>query len=292
MKLARPDVFHPRIVLAGCPRQIAGDGDDAGLLAALRRRGLHCHWLSWDDPEILRADLVILRAVHDYADRLGEFLAWTLGVKNLLNPAPAVAWNADRRYLDELAKGDVPVVPMTTCAPGEQLRLPRSDVVFVSASIGSGVRRCRSRSEAAECAAELQAAGRSVVVQSCDSATETLLVFLCGEPSHAFTRRAGRWHQAEADFEIWDVGAAALAGAAAQIGGRTSDLLYARAHVIGDADGPALLELQLVEPSLLFRKLDVGSRDVAQRDFAVGVQSALERFGLGPLSQTFPHRGP
>ena len=51
MKLARPDVFHPRIVLAGCPALPEGDGDDAGLVAALRQRGLHARWLSWDDPD-------------------------------------------------------------------------------------------------------------------------------------------------------------------------------------------------------------------------------------------------
>ncbi len=32
VKLARPDVFHPRIVLAGCAALPEGDGDDAGLL--------------------------------------------------------------------------------------------------------------------------------------------------------------------------------------------------------------------------------------------------------------------
>ncbi len=77
MKLARPDVFHPRIVLAGCPALPEGDGDDAGLVAALRKRGLHARWLSWDDPATLEADLVILRATWDYIDRLDEFLAWT-----------------------------------------------------------------------------------------------------------------------------------------------------------------------------------------------------------------------
>ena len=75
MKLARPDIFHPRIVLAGCPALPEGDGDDAELVAALRQRGLHARWLSWDDPETLRADLVILRAAWDYIDRLANF--WT-----------------------------------------------------------------------------------------------------------------------------------------------------------------------------------------------------------------------
>jgi hypothetical protein len=292
MKLARPDVFHPRIVLAGCPRQVAGDGDDAGLLDALRHRGLHAHWLSWDDPEIHRADLVILRAAHDYADRIGEFLPWTLEVKNLLNPPAAVAWNADRHYLDKLASQQVPTVPGETFAPGDQVRLPRTGQVFVSATLGSGTRRCPDRSAAAECAAELQAAGRSVFVQPSESAPETVLVFLCGKQSHAFTLRAGALHQAEPDFEIWDAGVAALACAAAQIGISTSELLYARAHVIGGAEDPRLLELQLVEPSLGWRNLDAGTRDLAQREFALGVESALERFGLGPFSRPFPHCGP
>jgi hypothetical protein len=86
MKLARPDIRHPRIVLAGSP-----GGDDADLVAALRKRGLHARWLSWDDPATVDADLVILRAGTDYTDRLDEFLAWTRRVPNLLNAPDIVA---------------------------------------------------------------------------------------------------------------------------------------------------------------------------------------------------------
>ncbi|EUA32212.1 hypothetical protein I548_0986 [Mycobacterium intracellulare] len=35
------------------PHRAGGPGDDpddAGLVPALRRRGLHARWLSWDDP--------------------------------------------------------------------------------------------------------------------------------------------------------------------------------------------------------------------------------------------------
>ena len=39
VKLAWPDVFRPRIVFAGCPALVEGDGDDAELVAALRKRG-------------------------------------------------------------------------------------------------------------------------------------------------------------------------------------------------------------------------------------------------------------
>jgi hypothetical protein len=107
MKLARPNVFHPRIVLAGS----GGDPDDAGLVPALRRRGLHARWLSWDDPETTHADLVILRAAADDPDRRDEFLAWARRVRHLLNPPDAVAWNFDDRYLRDLENDGIPTLP-------------------------------------------------------------------------------------------------------------------------------------------------------------------------------------
>ncbi|OIN77926.1 hypothetical protein [Mycobacterium malmoense] len=282
MKLARPDVFHPRIVLAGYRLHVAGDRDDAGLVPALRRRGLHARWLAWDDPETGRADLVILRATRDYADRLDEFLAWTTGVANLLNAPAVVAWNADRRYLGDLAGRGVPTVLGEVVAPGARVRLPRTGDVFVGPSIGTGTRRCADRAAADACVAELHEAGRSALVQPGAAAAETVLVFLGGKPSHAFTG-AGE-AMAEPDFELWDVGAAALAAAAAHVGVVPSELLYARAHLLG----ARLLELQLVEPSLGWRRLGPDGRDLGQRRFALAVESACERLGLGPLSHRRP----
>ncbi len=277
MKLARPEVFHPRIVLAGCARQVTGDGDDAGLLPALRQRGLHARWLAWDDPETGRADLVILRATHDYAERLDEFLAWTTGVANLLNAPAVVAWNAHRRYLADLANRGVPTVAGEVFAPGDRVRLPRTGDVFVGPAVGTGARRFSDRAAAAAFIRERHAA---VFVQPAASATETELVFLGGEPSHAFPP--------EPDFELWDVGAGALAAAAAELGIDAGELLYARAHL----DGARLVELQLVDPSLGWRRLDDRTRELAQRRFALAVESALERLGLGPLRRPFPHGGP
>jgi hypothetical protein len=283
MKLARPDVFHPRIVLAGCPQQVAGDGDDAALVAALRRRGLNARWLSWDDPDTSDADLVILRATHDYPSRLNEFLSWTTGVQNLLNPPAVVSWNVDRRYLADLAARGVPTVPGQAYAAGDRVELPHSGVVFVSPAVGTGTRCFTTRSAAAARVAELHAAGQRVLVQPAGADPQTVLVFLGGAPSHAFTTQGAFFEQAlrqaEPDFEIWDVGAAALAAAA-----DPGALLYARVHLIGSR----VLELQLVDPSLGWRRLDGGTRDLAQRQFAVCVESALERLGLGPFS----HRGP
>lgn len=227
MKLARPDVRHPRIVLAGSPRAIEGDGDDAGLVAALRKRGLHARWMSWDDPETLAADLVILRATRDYSDRLDEFLAWTKRVSNLLNPANVVAWNVRKRYLADLKRAGVP----TAASP-----------------VGN----------------------------------PTALVFLGGAQSHAFTAQ----RPVEPDFELWDVGYAAVRAAAGQVGVEAGELLYARADVTGGPDDARLVRLDLVAPSLGWRILDDASGH--QRQFALCVESALERLGLGPLSHRRP----
>jgi hypothetical protein len=235
MKLARPDVFHPRIVLAGCRQQ--GDGDDAGLVAALRHRGLHARWLTWDDPQTGRADLVILRGARDYADRLDEFLAWTTGVSNLLNAPDVVAWNLDEQYLRDLESAGVP-----TLLGGP----PRQPV------------------------------------------GQAALIFLGGERSHAFSGA----RPFEPEFEVWDLGYAAIASAAEHVGIGTSELLYARVDVNGEPGrepgGVRLARLDLVAPSLGWRLLDADTRDLAQRQFALGVESALERLGLGPFSHRRP----
>ena len=312
VKLARPDLFHPRIVLAGCPALPDGDGDDDGLVAALRTRGLHARWLSWDDPQTVDADLVILRATWDYTDRLDEFLAWTTRVRNLLNAPNVVAWNTDKRYLADLAGAGVPTVPSRFFAPGETVRLPRGEVV-VKPAVGAGsvgAKRFTDPDEALAHAAALQADGRTALVQPYDSRIqdgETALVFLGGRPSHAFTKGAmlpqpgkapafdesGTYAEetltpADPDFEVWDVGHAALGAAAVHLGIGVGDLLYARVDVIGDRRDARVLELELVEPSLGWRQLDETASARQQREFALGVESALDRRGLGPLSHRRP----
>ncbi|GAA4535240.1 hypothetical protein [Mycobacterium paraffinicum] len=220
MKLARPDIFHPRIVLAGPSGRMGGDPDDTGLVPALRTRGLHARWRSWDDPETARADLVILRATADDPDRRDEFLAWTRRVRHLLNPPGAVAWNLDARYLRDLENDGVPTLAGATA--------------------------------------------------------RSALIFLGGKQSHA-------WPD-EPEFEAWDLGYAALAAAADRVGIAARELLYARADVSGDR----LVRLDLVAPSLGWRHLDAATRERAQREFALAVESGCERLGLGPFSHRRP----
>lgn len=228
MKLARPDIRHPRIVLTG---RAAERGDDDGLVAALRSRGLHAHWTPWDDPDTLHADLVILRATTDYHDRLDEFLTWTRRVPNLLNAPDVVAWNLSKHYLGDLGRAGVP----TLTAPP-----PRS--------------------------------------------TRTALVFLGGAQSHAFADKS----PVECDFELWDVGYRTLDAAADHLAISASEVLCARVDVTGEPGDAYLVGLDLVAPTLGWHVLDDTTRADAQRQFALCVESALERLGLGPFSHRRP----
>ena len=312
MKLARPNLFHPRIVLAACPQLVEGDGDDAGLVPALRARGLHARWLSWDDPQTEEADLVILRAAWDYAERREEFLAWTRRVRNLLNPPAVVAWNSDKHYLNDLTAAGIPTVPSSFLEPGDPVSLSGGELV-VKPAVGAGsidTFRFVDTDAAEAHAAVLLEAGRSVLVQPYDPRVEdgeTALVFIGGEQSHAFTKgpmlppqgvkpkldESGTYAEeslsvADPDFELWDLGHAVLDAAASQVGIARDEFLYARVDLIGGHQSPVLLEMELIEPGLGWRQLGEADRKLRQRGFALQVEAACERLGLGPLSHRRP----
>ncbi|WP_395306741.1 hypothetical protein V4U86_14790 [Mycobacterium sp. AMU20-3851] len=312
MKLARPDLFHPRIVFASCAALPEGDSDDDGLVAAMRARGLQVQWKSWDDPATLQADLVVLRATWDYSERLDEFLTWTRAVRNLLNPADLVAWSTDKHYLLDLAEDGLPIVPTWYFPVGAPVLIPDGEVV-VKPAVGAGsvgAQRFVDPGAATAHAETLHSDGRAALVQPYDPrivSGETALVFLNGRPSHAFTKgpilppagqrpefeetgtfAAEKLGAADPEDEVWEIGRAAVVAACRRFGIPANELLYARVDVIGGAEDPRLLELELVEPSLGFRQLSAAEKSRAERDYARGVETALERLGLGPLSRRRP----
>ncbi|MDI6911422.1 hypothetical protein [Nocardioides sp.] len=92
-------------------------GEDGGEL--LRRAfadvGIEAQWAVWTDPVVdwSSADTVVVRSTWDYHRRLPEFLAWVdrvAATTRLVNAPEVLRWNADKRYLLDLADA-VPVVP-------------------------------------------------------------------------------------------------------------------------------------------------------------------------------------
>jgi glutathione synthase/RimK-type ligase-like ATP-grasp enzyme len=196
-------------------------------------------------------------------------------VPRLANPAEVIAWNTDKRYLGELAAVGVPVVPTRWYAPGDQVPEPEGQVV-VKPAVSAGARDTRRHDDpaaAAAHAAELLAAGRTVMVQpyvdGVDAAGETGLVFVGGRFSHAFGKGAlltagdratsalfaeEEISEREPSARELEVGEQVLDAAELRGPVARADLLYARVDLVPGPEGePLLLELELAEPSLFFR---------------------------------------
>lgn len=302
------------IALATCAAFPDGPADDQPLVAALRQSGATIHWAVWDDPAVDWAafDLVLIRSTWDYTERPEQYLAWAHAVDRLVNPAAAVAWSADKRYLLDLAAAGVPIVPTEVIAPGAAAEVPDGRFV-IKPSVGAGTRGagrfdCSGSDAAAQREAALahlaglHAAGRTALVQpyidAVDSRGETGLVFFGGQHSHAIRKSSMLPPGAAFRLSARDAGgqfnpdrigprrasaeeiAAAhrVLDAAASVlrdahRGARVDLAYARVDLLPGPRGPVLIELELVEPSLFLR---YGPPDAVQR-FAVDLVERARR---------------
>ncbi len=268
-----------RIVLATCLDLPTGDGDDLPLLHALTERGHLVSMVPWDQPDVdwSAFDATVIRATWNYTFDYDNFRTWVSSVPRLHNPAPVVLPNTDKGYLATLADAGLPVVATTVVPPGTEPELPASGEFVLKPSLGAGSRgaarfdaaRPGAHQQAREHARQLHAAGRTVLVQpyldAVDTAGETALVFLDGAFSHAI--RKGPMLEPDVRYRIdgealyvpehitprqpspdeLAVAERVLAHASA---GLAEPLLYARIDLLPSPDGPVLVELELVEPSL------------------------------------------
>lgn len=290
------------------------DEDLPPLVAALEAIGIEVQVCDWDDPVVDWSgfELVLLRSTWDYAQRLPEFLAWCAQVSartSLLNPADLVRWNSDKHYLRDLSEAGIAVVESVFIEPGEAADgFPDYPEFVVKPAVGAGSRDTRRHLRQGRAAAiahvrELLDGGRAVLVQPYQTAVDTLgetaLMFFDGEFSHAI--RKGPLLQR-------DRGATELLFAPEQIDPRTPSAaelalarqvldtlpfatpLYARIDLLPTPDGPRLLELELIEPSLFFQHSATAAARFAAR--LVARSAVLGRARSLPAPPSDPPREP
>jgi O-ureido-D-serine cyclo-ligase len=244
------------------------------------------------DIDWRRFDIAVLRSTWDYAERIGEFLDWArrcAAATRLINPLEVVRWNTDKRYLADLDAAAVPVVPTRFVAAGADaeselatfltpgttsLSIGRTDGFsdfVVKPAVGAGSRDTAryQRADSAPALAHLRrllVSGRNAMLQPylehVDQYGETAVMFFEGSFSHAVRKgpllRAGagpvprlfaseRITPREIDAAEREVAIAACRAIPFAVP------LYARVDLVRGADGaPAVLELELTEPSLFF----------------------------------------
>ena len=263
------------VLLATCAELPRGDEDAVLLEAALVADGLSPSWVRWDDPSVdwNAADLVMVRSTWDYVTRRAEFLAWASSIERLCNPAGVLEWNTDKRYLLDLERAGVPVTTTIVIDDLKELRLPSSGRVVVKPSVGAGSKGAARFDVGApeaihEHATALIAQGFLPLLQpyvnSVDSRGETDCIFIDGRFSHAVEKGpmlgggpddpsglfvAERIRDREASTSELAVAQEALE-AARELHGLEQAFLYARVDLVDTEEGPVVLELELVEPSL------------------------------------------
>ncbi|MEW2385033.1 hypothetical protein AB0873_23520 [Micromonospora sp. NPDC047707] len=278
---------EPRVALVTCAALPDLEDDDRLVVAPLAARGVSAYPVVWDDPAVDWAayDLAVLRSPWDYMPRRDEFVAWAAAVPALANPAEIVAWNTDKRYLDELSAAGVPTVPTAWVTPGEEWEPPGEHGEYVlkpSVSAGSqdtgryDLADPGHRDLAREHVRRLGAAGRVTMVQpylsAVDTAGETALLFVAGPGgltySHAIRKGAmlsgpdlgvdGLYKPEAITARTATAEQLAVAEKTlAAVPGGPDRLLYARVDLIPGADGsPVLVELELTEPSLFLAYAD------------------------------------
>lgn len=277
---------EPTVAIATCDFHPQLDGENLLLRAALQERGMAVTVAPWSSPVPSGWDAcaaVIVRQTWDYTWRLPAYLDWTRAVGDRLhNAADVIAWNADKRYLFDLERAGLPVVAGELLAPGAAFEPPAGQFV-VKPTVSGGARDTARYDEAGHAAARglvdrLHAAGRDVLVQPyyarVDDEAETAVVFVDGELSHCMRKgpllsvgappsdepyAAEDMSPREGDADVLALARRALAFA----GQRFGTPLYARVDLLrSDAGEPAVLELELIEPSLFL-------------DFAPGSAEAL-----------------
>ncbi|GAA4553279.1 RimK family alpha-L-glutamate ligase [Streptomyces collinus] len=251
------------------------DRDLPVLVQALREAGADAVAVPWDDPDVDWAgfDLALIRSTWDYSWRAEEFTAWAERcgeATRLANPLGVVTWNADKRYLGQLAEAGVPVVPTRYFAPGDPLDLPADREFVVKPASGAGARYAArypagERDAAVRQAERMHREGFTVMVQpylsSIDTHGERALQFFGGRLLHAGVKGAvlapGTPYDADKvahpDLRPWEPTAAELAVAEKALAAVPGDaeLLYARVDLVTGPDGePCVMELELIEPNL------------------------------------------
>lgn len=260
------------------------------LIEGLRARGLRAERRSWSDPDFDWSSTrgAILRSTWDYFHRPAEFRDWlrrARGATRLINAPALLDWNLDKRYLADLARAGVSVVPTHYVERGSGAALASvmvrhgwSEVVFKP--VVSGGARLTYRTDLAA-AARMETvfsrcvAAEAMLVQPFQPDVlrngELSLIVIGGRFTHAVRKRARR-----GDFRVQDdhggtvhahaATAEEMDFAESAVAGCPEPPAYARVDAVRDPVGAlCVMELELIEPELFFRFHEPAARALADQ---------------------------
>lgn len=238
---------------------------------AIQRQGLHVEDRSWLEPaeKLTGFDLILPLLVWGYhrdGDWQRQVAQWEAAGLPLRNPAPVLAWNADKHYLQRLALRGARVVPTLFVPAVDERTLAEAARHFGTArviakptvSAGAFQTIRWAPGEPLE-GAPSGAAMIQPYIETIESAGEISLIFFEGRFSHAVRKvpQPGDFRvQPEFDgiLRLDPPAPDERAAAEAVLRAAGEPLLYARVDLVsGEGGEPLLMELELVEPDLYLR---------------------------------------
>lgn len=249
---------------------------DELLIPVFAERGINVETVSWRQPQDWnRFDVVVVRSTWDYQQYPEAFLTCLREIDassaRLENPLPLMEWNIHKTYLKDLAQQGVPIVPTVWSSGFEQDKVAEQferfcvDELIVKPVLSANaddtfrlskqslVEQSRSLTECFE--------NRDLMIQpflkSVVEEGEYSLFYFAGTFSHAILKRPKK-----GDFRVQEEHGGQLAVykptkeveavSLKALSAMPTDYLYARVDVIRTEQGWAVMELELIEPSLYF----------------------------------------
>jgi glutathione synthase/RimK-type ligase-like ATP-grasp enzyme len=253
--------------------------EDQLVSEALTNKGFCVTRKSWDDPNFdwKKTRFALFRATWDYFHRFPEFQDWLNRAKEetqLINSSETLLWNMDKHYLLDLEAAGVSVVPTSIAEAKSNRSLhdfyeqsPYVEAILKPTVSGSARHTYRLRRDNIEEHAELfeqliqkEAMMLQPFKERILTEGEISLIYFGKTFSHAVRKRAkkgdfrvqddfgGTLHDHDPDAEELSIAEAALDAC-------PSLPVYARVDLVRNkANEPLVMELELIEPELWFRR--------------------------------------
>jgi hypothetical protein len=259
--------------------------DDVILHDEFVRRGASVRVAIWSDPQVdwSASPLTLIRATWDYPQRFDEFWRWLAHVETkttLINDPATVRWNAHKRYLGELERDGIAIVPTIFVDSSVEFDLQNecarrgwSDIVIKPCVGGSsyGARRMRGQEIPGNGVRHLRSLlenGEAMVqpfLSEIETAGELACIFIDGTFSHAVRKAPFN----SSTVTTSEVVCALTEGDARFVREIVADLervpAYARVDIVPAASGTVLMELELIEPTLYFGLEPSAAQRLAER---------------------------
>ena len=247
------------------------DADDRLVAAELQKRGYQTAIADWRDQNVdwAQAGICVLRSTWDYHLHYREFLAWLAKVSTetvLWNDAELVRWNSNKRYLFDLERASIPIVPTVLFEQGSstQLAVTLDERAWTKAILKPvvglstfGVRKIqRSQADIQDHLDKMLETSDVLLqpfIETVHDRGERALVFFGSQYSHTIRKSAFQplAQAGEAGETLEQADQKELRLARQVLAEVKKPVAFARIDLIRDADGRDLLmELELVEPSL------------------------------------------